>query len=233
MSPDNNPGQQTINRLERQMERGSFFLHTALSENASLLNEIGAFVYGLIDVLIERGIVSQEEITAAVSRVQKHMETNGDVDLPRIALRIDAEETEKEAFVPVDCKARFHVCKGICCKLNFALSREEIEAGQVKWDLGRPYFIRQETSGFCSHHDVETGHCLIYDSRPLVCRRYSCVDDNRIWKDFEKMELNTAWIEENLSRSLEPRLMQALMHRPEDLTDIAESEKQLNGAVLK
>ena len=99
---------------------------------------------------------------------------------------------------PVDCAARMHVCHAVCCKLRFALSADEIEAGRVRWDLGRPYMIRHEADGFCTHNDRACGSCRVYAHRPTPCRTYSCVGDTRIWKDFERMELNTEWIAANL-----------------------------------
>ena len=39
----------------------------------------------------------------------------------------------------------------------------------------------------------------VYTDRPGVCRRYSCANDTRIWKDFDNMVLNEDWIRGNLS----------------------------------
>ena len=50
----------------------------------------------------------------------------------------------------------------------------------------------------CSHIDTASLKCTIYDNRPSVCKKYSCANDKRIWKDFEKMELNEEWINENI-----------------------------------
>lgn len=50
----------------------------------------------------------------------------------------------------------------------------------------------------------------VYADRPSVCRGYSCANDERIWSDFEKMQLNTAWIDENL-HATGPRLAHATM----------------------
>ena len=52
----------------------------------------------------------------------------------------------------------------------------------------------------------------MYDERPRPCRRYSCATDDRIWKDFERMELNTEWIDANLTFA-EPRLLHAMLSR--------------------
>jgi len=182
-------------RLERQVVRGNLFAHTALSRNADRIHETEAFVYGLVDVLIQKGLVTQEELLASVGNVRETMMERGQTLDPRIALRVDeAEDTE---FRPVNCAERLPICKAVCCKLNFALSATEVEAGVVKWDLGTPYFIRQEASGYCTH--LSSGHeCSVYADRPSVCRRYSCANDERIWSDFDNMVLNEAWIAEHI-----------------------------------
>lgn len=85
----------------------------------------------------------------------------------------------------------------------------------LKWDLGRPYQIRHDAAGTCVHNDAETHGCGVYADRPGVCRRYSCANDERIWSDFENMQLNTAWIEENL-HATGPRLAHATMVQLQD-----------------
>jgi hypothetical protein len=47
------------------------------------------------------------------------------------------------------------------------------------------------------HNDRRTGGCTVYADRPAICRRWSCANDARIWKDFERMELNVAWLSTN------------------------------------
>src|SRR5205823_11022295 len=64
----------------------------------------------------------------------------------------------------------------VCCRLDFALSIAEVESGAVKWDLGRPYFVRRGPEGHCVHND-KAGACQIYSERPGVCRGYSCAND--------------------------------------------------------
>lgn len=130
---------------------------------------------------------------------------------PGVALRVDGDE-EGDDFVPANCAERIHVCKAVCCRLSFALSAGEVEAGKVRWDLGRPYYIRQESEGYCTHNDQNGRSCGIYHDRPAVCRRYSCARDGRISKDFDEMELNEEWIAENLGES-RPRLARAMMIR--------------------
>jgi Fe-S-cluster containining protein len=185
--------------LERQVERGNLFTHTALSESFSRLGEAETFLYGLIDLLIAKGIITEQELKEVLLAVRQERVERGEHDTPGIVIQQEAPEGEPQPEAIVDCAARMPVCHAICCKLQFALTISEIEAGQARWDLGRPYLIRQGEDRYCIHCQQETGQCGIYAHRPGVCRRYNCSDDARIWSDFEQMELNTAWIEEYLN----------------------------------
>jgi Fe-S-cluster containining protein len=195
--------------LERQVERGSLFTHTALSGLAQRTFETESIVLGLVDVLLGKGVIDENGLTAAANDARDAMDERGETTLPGIQLRIDSPEMENET-VEVDCAARMHVCHAICCKLNFALTAPEIEAGRVKWDLGRPYLIRHDADGLCTHCDHGTGACGIYEDRPGICRSYSCAGDTRIWKDFDNMVLNDEWIAENLVEE-GPRLLATAM----------------------
>ena len=194
--------------LERQVERGSFFTHTALGENRLRLNEVESFTYGLIDALLAKGVISAEEVGEAAQNVRGQL-MSADPGVG-VALRVETDEAANGQPVEVDCAARMHICNAVCCRLDFALTQQEVEEGKVKWDLGRPYFIRHEADGWCTHLDRGTAKCSIYKDRPGTCRNYSCANDERIWKDFEKMELNTEWLSQNLGES-HPRALRVLM----------------------
>ncbi len=215
-----------LEQLERQVERGHLFANSALGESFLRLSELQAFLHGLIDTLLEKGVVTTEEITGAITNVRRELTERDELNGPRTMVRVDQSGSDPKATVKVDCQARMHVCHAVCCKLNFALSVPEVESGKIKWDLGRPYFIRHDSHGCCTHLDPQSGGCRIYADRPGVCRGYSCASDPRIWKDFDKMELNTEWIEANLSVTEEPRLVRALMHDPERLTAVVAGDQQ-------
>lgn len=121
-----------------------------------------------------------------------------------VALRIE-KDTISVPTVPVNCEERLPICKAVCCKLNFALSPEEVESRELKWELGHPYFIRHEKSGYCTHLNEAKQCCGVYNKRPSVCKNYSCENDERIWENFSEMKLNTEWIEVHLSEN-EPRI---------------------------
>jgi len=195
--------------IERQLERDAMFTHSALGRNSLRICEVESFTYGLIDVLLAKGLLSEQEISTAAEKVRTESAEKGDALGPAVSLSLEAEESTP---VQVNCAERMPVCHAICCKLDFALTASEVESGTIRWDLGRPYQIRHEADGFCTHRDRETGFCGIYDSRPGICRSYSCAHDKRIWKDFERMELNREWLDGNLSGATTPKMTGAILY---------------------
>jgi Fe-S-cluster containining protein len=203
----------TTSELERQTERAQLFTHTALGRHALRLHEVESFTFGLLDLLLAKGVISEQEVSGAVERVRGESAERGESLGVGVAVRVDAPETATTPDVTVNCAERMHICHSICCKLDFALTTQEVEAGGVRWDLGRPYHIRHEADGFCTHRDRTTGFCGAYACRPAICRTYSCAHDTRIWKDFERMELNTEWIEAHLQGRDRPQVMATVLYR--------------------
>jgi Fe-S-cluster containining protein len=203
-----------ITSLERQLQRDAMFTHSALGRASMRICEVESFAYGVIDVLLSKGLVSKDEIEAAVERVRTEGDAKGDAIGPAVALRIDGSDTSSPDVI-VNCAERMPVCHSVCCKLDFPLTAAEVEAGDIRWDLGRPYQIRHGDDGHCTHRRRDTGFCGAYDSRPGICRTYSCAHDTRIWKDFERMELNHEWLEANLTGQTSPRMTGAMLYRIE------------------
>lgn len=197
-------------QLERQVERGNLFAHSVLGENRVRLGELELFLHALIDTLLGKGLVTESEMTAGIEKLRSELRERGELNQGLVLIRTENPD-ESPADVPVDCQARMHVCHAVCCRLHFALSIREVESGMIKWDLGRPYSIRHESNGRCSHLEAQSGRCGVYQNRPGVCRRYSCAGDDRIWKNFQNMELNQEWIDNNLPPALEPRVVHVLM----------------------
>lgn len=199
----------TDKAFESQVEEAGLFTHSALSAHAERINRVEAFLYGLADALLDGGHVTEEQLRARAAGVAEELRQSGEALSGGVLMRVDADEQAAE--VKVDCAARMHVCKGICCRLSFPLSAAEVEGGHVKWELGKPYFARKNEAGACVHQ-TEAGGCGVYDNRPRICRTYSCAHDERIWKDFDRMILNQEWIDEHL-RPERPRLVAIRMDR--------------------
>lgn len=193
---------QPLAELERQVERGAMFTQAVFQKSFARVSAIEAVVWELVEALLDKGVVVRGELPGA-SAARDEVETRGaaarersTLPWPAVAIRVDpGEERDSD---PVDCAARVHVCQGVCCRLKFALSQDEVERGVVKWDIGHPYVIRHDSNGYCSHNDRGSHACTVYEDRPRLCREYSCRDDKRIWTDFDAMELNQTWIDEHL-----------------------------------
>lgn len=77
---------------------------------------------------------------------------------------------DKEA--DVDCESRLDTCKAICCKLPFALSKQDVEEGIIQWEFGRPYLIAHGNDGYCVHMDRDTYKCTVREHRTVPCRGF-------------------------------------------------------------
>jgi Fe-S-cluster containining protein len=183
-----------VANLERQVERGTVRTQSLLNRSFERIRQLEATLDGLVALLVSRGTLSEREVREAAGHAGERVDARSDASPHTVVLRAEEVANEPHEEVFVDCAARMHVCHAVCCKLSVALSGAEVEAGKVRWDLGRPYFLRREADGACTHNDRSTGGCTVYADRPQPCRKYSCATDGRIWKDFDRMELNTEWL---------------------------------------
>lgn len=128
-------------------------------------------------------IVISEEERAYIRKMLEKL-----IDLGMAA--VYGDEDDSEEFAVFDHEGRKDSCKAICCSFVFALTKEEVEKGIVKWNPKRPYFIARDEDGYCPHLNRETLKCEIWDDRPLRCRKYDCRKDPNIWLDWEKGIIN-------------------------------------------
>jgi hypothetical protein len=85
------PWRTAIASMERQVERGSLFTHTVLSETAERVTEVETFLYGLVDVLVANKVINQDALGRAAATIRDELDQRGETVLPGIALRVDAE----------------------------------------------------------------------------------------------------------------------------------------------
>lgn len=175
-----------VNDLREEVAQGFVYSHARANANTSKVLEVASFSYALIELLVERGVVSVEELDERKRKhgekiLQKFAQTGVGVAL----LKDEQDKYACGSSVTIDCDARMPLCHAACCRLSFALSVQDVEEGKVRWDLGRPYMNRRDADGYCHHLDRGTCACSVYESRPLVCRSYDCRKDTRIWKDFD------------------------------------------------
>jgi Fe-S-cluster containining protein len=192
-----------VEELDLQLRKASFFTQASLEQTGQLAQRLDTYLTALLDLLIEEGVVDTARLGELVDRnrevqAQERAEqisaSDGLGAWPLVVLRSETPDDAAEPETPVDCAARMHICKAICCSLRFPLGASEVESGKVKFDIGQPYMIRHTQHGYCVHNDRATGRCQVYDDRPQVCRADSCANDKRIWTDFENMTLNTEYL---------------------------------------
>jgi len=83
------------------------------------------------------------------------------------------------------CLEIIPICQARCCTLSHALTTQDLDEGVIKFDAERPYLIRHDADGHCTHLDRGTRGCGEYQHRPAICRRYDCRNDPRVWLDYE------------------------------------------------
>jgi Putative zinc- or iron-chelating domain len=194
MPPENQHDTPNISHdLRQDVAEGLLYTHSRLNANTSKTLEAASFLYALIELLSERGLIAVEELDerkrVVGQRLAKQFSDKG------MGVMLQEPEYDKYTFqggVKIDCENRIHLCKAACCRLPFALSKQDVREGIVRWDLGQPYLIDQGKDGSCVHLERGSCQCSIYAHRPVPCRGYDCRNDGRIWLDFEKKLPNPA-----------------------------------------
>ncbi len=180
-----------VEQLRREIVGGLMYTHTRANANTSRALEASTFLYALIEVLAEKGVLTIEELDARkdeiTDRVAKRFLSK---DMGVVLQEPDQDKYALQSEAHVDCENRVHLCKAACCRMIFPLSRQDITEGIVRWDLEAPYLIAQAEQGYCRHLDRTDCKCTVRDHRPIPCRVYDCSNDPRIWSDFANYVIN-------------------------------------------
>ncbi len=177
--------------LRQEIARGLLYAHHRANTNTTKALEVSAFAYALIDLLIEKGLLTEEELNERKRTMgQRLVEKFNEAGMTVAIQESQIDKYKYQDGPQIDCENRISQCKAACCRLRFPLSSQDLEEGIVKWDFGRPYLIAQGAGGYCRHLEAGSCHCSIYQQRPLPCRAYDCRGDQRIWKDFENGIVN-------------------------------------------
>lgn len=182
---------ESAEKLRREMVEGLLYAHSRLNDTTKKMIDAASFVYGLIELLSEKGLISIDELDErkheVAQRLMKKQSEQG------IGVLLQEPEFDKYTFdgeSEIDCENRLHLCQAACCRLPFALSKQDIHEGIVHWDLGQPYLIAQEHDGYCSHLERGSCTCQVREHRPVPCRAYDCSKDQAIWLDFANKIIN-------------------------------------------
>ena len=176
-----------------EVAAGFRYAHFRADANTGKLLELASFLYAAIELLRERGVIDIEELDRRKVQTTSHLvEAFTARGMGVVYQKPERDKYAFEGTARIDCESRLHLCKASCCRLRFALSRQDVEEGIVRWDFSAPYVIARGDDGYCQHHDTTNGCCSVYEQRPIPCRGYDCRADPRIWVDFERRVINPA-----------------------------------------
>jgi Fe-S-cluster containining protein len=173
--------------------RGLLYAHHRANANTAALHETSSTLDAVVELLVDEGILDPDRLDRARTRTAPKRERQFHERGMAVAMQdFDESKYAFEAGTAIDCDARMHLCGGACCKLPVALSKEDVEEGVLRWELGRPYLLLHDDDHHCHHFDRATRRCGAYAERPIPCRAYDCRHDDRIWLDFEAGVVNPA-----------------------------------------
>lgn len=181
-----------------ELSRALLYAHNRINANTTKTLESTSFLYALIELLNEKGLLTIEELDdrkkQVAERLVRRFTESG------MGFMYQDPEYDKYTFehkADMDCQDRLPICKAVCCRLPFALSRQDVEEGIIRWEFGRPYLIAHGEDGYCVHLDRETYRCSVYQHRTVPCRGFDCRDNERwqVWLDYEKKVINPELME--------------------------------------
>lgn len=182
--------QQPVAGLWEVMD-GLVFANNRTDANTGELHNTASTLMALVELLVERGLIDRAELdrrrAGIAVRLRRAYVARG------MSVTVHEPGFSKYALADegrIDCESRLHLCQAACCRLSFSLSREDVDEGTLRWDFGAPYMIARGERGYCAHIDRGTCRCTVYGQRPVICRRYDCRHDERIWSDFENKVVN-------------------------------------------
>ncbi len=193
MTSSNGNPTQIVSKIHKDLSSGLLYTHTRINANTNKNLEAASFLYALIELLNEKGLLTIEELDErkkqVAERLVKRFVESG------MGLMYQDPEYDKYTFdqeAHVDCESQLAVCKAVCCKLPFALSKQDVEEGIIRWEFGRPYLIAHGGDGYCVHLDRETYRCTVREYRTVPCRGFDCRDNEKwkVWEDYERNILN-------------------------------------------
>jgi hypothetical protein len=161
-----------------------------LGEVTWRLVETAAYTFGLVELLVRKGIITPDEIQAVKDQAESKLHTDACESGLTVELGDSPDKYTLSDLPVIDCEARLPLCHAACCRLRFALTEQDIAERVVQWTLSEPYLNRQAADGYCVHCHSEQRTCGVYQQRPAVCRQFDCRLDRRIWLDFEQRIVN-------------------------------------------
>ena len=155
--------------------------NATLADHERRLATLQSTVDELLHVLTATGTL-QEGHRRLIQRVAERAAAQAPTRV-RLRMWIDKYQVPNP---DLDCAALLHLCHARCCSFSFDLTTQDLDEGVIKWEIERPYTIRHDGDGYCSHMDRPSLGCTAYGHRPAACRTFDCRQDRRVWLDFEQ-----------------------------------------------
>ncbi|MFV1977556.1 MAG: YkgJ family cysteine cluster protein [Candidatus Scalindua sp.] len=180
-------------KIQKDLSSGLLYTHSRITYNTQHTLKASSFLYALIELLDEKGILSIEELDEKKKQIAEKLIRT--FENSRIGLLYQEPEEDKYSFNnngDLDCQKRLNTCKAICCKIPFALSKQDVEERVIRWEFGRPYLIAHDADGYCVHIDRKTCRCNSYEHRPVPCRGFDCKKNEKwpVWLDYDSKVIN-------------------------------------------
>jgi hypothetical protein len=123
--------------IEHDFLLGLIYVHNRANANTAEVHDANATLHALVELLVERGLVDNESLAARRKRAsdqlrREYLERGMAVAMQEFGI----SKYEFKGAAGIDCESRIHLCKAACCRLPFALSKEDLQEGIVKWTSG-------------------------------------------------------------------------------------------------
>jgi hypothetical protein len=186
MGDESTPADEPVTRGE--LERALRHVNLLVASLRDELLSLGAQVVTLTNQLSIKGVVEESEVMKAMPEVLESVRViDEDADLRRIDIAPTNIDKYEIGELDIPCHELLELCEARCCRLNFALTTQDLNEGRIRWDYARPYWILQRAKdGYCAHNHPDTYRCDAYGQRPAPCRDFDCRSDPRVWLDYEK-----------------------------------------------
>src|SRR5262245_12777562 len=110
-----------LEELRDELAKGLMYTHSRANANTSKMLEVAAFSYALIELLIQRGVISVEELNERKRKLGEAMlEKFNSKGMGVLVLKDEADKYTYQGGVTIDCETRSHLCHSACCRLRFA-----------------------------------------------------------------------------------------------------------------
>lgn len=144
----------------------------------------------------------EERVTARTAVLRRELAIADERSRDRVMLGVPGD---KYAIVPEPggdggppCLELLPICGARCCSFEVALTTQDLDEGQLRWDYATPYLLsKRAEDGLCVYNH---GGCDVYATRPAPCRRYDCRSDTRIWIDYERRLLTPKLVQPQPTR---------------------------------